>query len=96
MKISRDEAKRVADLAHLAFDDAALDRLASEMTKILTYIDQLAEVDVSAVESGAAGFSRPAPTPLREDVPSSQPADPQRNAPSWDAGHFVVPKVIGE
>ncbi len=92
MNITRDEAKKIADLAHLAFDDAALDRMASEMTKILTYIDQLAEVDV------AAGVSRPAAeaTPLREDVVGSQPADPERNAPAWDSGHFVVPKVIGE
>jgi aspartyl-tRNA(Asn)/glutamyl-tRNA(Gln) amidotransferase subunit C len=92
VKITRDEAKKIADLAHLAFDDGALDRMASEMTKILTYIDQLAEVDV------AAGSSRPAsePTPLRDDVAGSQPADPERNAPAWDSGHFVVPKVIGE
>jgi aspartyl-tRNA(Asn)/glutamyl-tRNA(Gln) amidotransferase subunit C len=92
MKITRDEAKRIADLAHLAFDDAALDRMASEMTKILTYIDQLAEVDVSA----AADFSGPSATPLRDDVIGSQPADPARNAPAWDSGHFVVPKVIGD
>ena len=92
MKITREEAKAIADLAHLAFDDAALDRMASEMTKILTYIDQLAEVEVGV----ATGSSRPSPTPLREDVVTSQPADPQRNAPAWDSGHFVVPKVIGE
>ena len=92
MNITRDEAKNIADLAHLAFDDAALDRMAAEMTKILTYIDQLAEVDLSV----AADFSRPETTPLRDDVVGSQPADPARNAPAWDSGHFVVPKVIGE
>jgi aspartyl-tRNA(Asn)/glutamyl-tRNA(Gln) amidotransferase subunit C len=92
MKISRDDAKKIADLAHLAFDDAALDRMASEMTKILTYIDQLAEVEVGEV-GGAEGERA---TPLREDVTGSQPADPERNAPAWDSGHFVVPKVIGE
>ena len=91
MNITRDDAKKIADLAHLAFDDAALDRMAAEMTKILTYIDQLAEV-----EGVAAGFSRPEPTPLREDVVSSQRVDPAGNAPAWDSGHFVVPKVIGE
>jgi aspartyl-tRNA(Asn)/glutamyl-tRNA(Gln) amidotransferase subunit C len=91
MKITREEAKKIADLAHLAFDDAALDRMAAEMTKILTYIDQLAEVEVGV----AADFRRPA-TPLRDDVVTSQPADPARNAPAWDSGHFVVPKVIGE
>jgi aspartyl-tRNA(Asn)/glutamyl-tRNA(Gln) amidotransferase subunit C len=91
VKISRDEAKTIADLAHLAFDDAALDRMAAEMTKILTYIDQLAEVEV-----GEVGAAEGRATPLREDVVGSQPADPARNAPAWDNGHFVVPKVIGE
>jgi aspartyl-tRNA(Asn)/glutamyl-tRNA(Gln) amidotransferase subunit C len=92
MKITREEAKRIADLAHLAFDDAALDRMAAEMTKILSYIDQLAEVDVGV----AADSSAPDATPLRDDVVGSQPADPARNAPEWDSGHFVVPRVIGE
>jgi aspartyl-tRNA(Asn)/glutamyl-tRNA(Gln) amidotransferase subunit C len=92
VKIAREEAKKIADLAHLAFDDAALDRMAAEMTKILTYIDQLAEVEVGE----AADFTRPLATPLRDDVVGSQPADPARNAPAWDSGHFVVPKVIGD
>ena len=43
MNIDREEARRVAGLAHLEFDDAGLDRMASEMTRILTYIDQLRE-----------------------------------------------------
>ena len=91
MKISRDEAKRIADLAHLAFDDAALDRMASEMTKILSYIDQLAEAEIGEVAAAGGGA-----TPLRDDLPGSQPADPARNAPEWDDGFFVVPRVIGE
>jgi aspartyl-tRNA(Asn)/glutamyl-tRNA(Gln) amidotransferase subunit C len=92
VNITRDEAKKIADLAHLAFDDAALDRMASEMTKILTYIDQLAEVEIA----GDAGLKPGLPTPLRDDSVGSQPANPERNAPDWDSGHFVVPKVIGE
>lgn len=97
MKISRDEAKRIADLAHLAFDDTALDRMAAEMTKILTYIDQLAEVDGRPGFSPAEGPAGLKPgLPLRDDVIASQPADPARNAPEWGNGYFVVPKVIGE
>ena len=93
MNITRDEAKRIADLAHLAFDDEALDQMAKEMTKILDYIDQLAEVEVAASDAGPTSASS---TPLREDVVGSQAADPARNAPDWDDGYFVVPKVIGE
>lgn len=95
MKIDRTEAKRIADLAHLEFDEAALERMAGEMTKILSYIDQLREVDIAGFEDVAAGEQ----TPLRDDVPHP-PADRSAvaaNAPAFsDDGHFIVPKVIGD
>ena len=93
MRVSRDEVRRIADLAHLAFDDAGLDRMAEELTKILSYIDQLNEVDVRGFEEHAEGA-----TPLRDDTPrpSIDRALVERNAPAWDEGHFVVPKVIGD
>jgi aspartyl-tRNA(Asn)/glutamyl-tRNA(Gln) amidotransferase subunit C len=93
MKIDRKEAARIAALAHLEFDDVGLDRMAEEMTKILSYIDQLSEVDVSGFEETAsveAAFER-------EDLlrPSLDQRLVSRNAPSWAEGCFVVPKVIG-
>jgi aspartyl-tRNA(Asn)/glutamyl-tRNA(Gln) amidotransferase subunit C len=92
MEIDRDEARRVAELAHLEFDDAGLDRMAAEMTKILTYIDQLREVDTIGFEERDLTV-----TPLREDEPrpSIDPEQVSRNAPAWRDGFFVVPKVIG-
>ena len=92
MKIDRGEARRIAGLAHLEFDEAGLDRMAAEMTKILTYIDQLREVDIEGFEERA-----PEVTPFRDDEPH-QPLDRElvaRNAPAWRDGLFVVPKVIG-
>ena len=89
MKITRDEARRIAELAHLDFDDAGLERMADEMTKILSYIDQLREVEGGTDKSVGA-------TPMREDV--ARPGVPlesvERNAPAFHDGHFVVPKVI--
>lgn len=92
MDIDRDEARRVAELAHLEFDDAGLDRMASEMTKILTYIDQLREVAASWFEERDVTV-----TPFREDEPrpSVEREQAARNAPAWRDGFFVVPKVIG-
>jgi aspartyl-tRNA(Asn)/glutamyl-tRNA(Gln) amidotransferase subunit C len=92
MKIDRDEARRVAALAHLELDDSGLDRMASEMTKILTYIDQLREVDIEGFEERDATV-----TPFREDEPRPglDRALIERNAPAWRDGLFVVPKVIG-
>ncbi len=93
MKITREEARHIADLAHLQFEDDALDRMAAEMTKILNYIDQLREVE--AAEDGGPPLKA---TPLREDVARAgvDRDAVARNAPAWRDGHFVVPKVIGE
>ncbi len=89
MKIDRDEARRIATLAHLEFDDAGLDRMAAEMTKILGYIESLPnpESRISNLESE---------TPLRADEvrPSVDRDAVARNAPEWEDGFFVVPPVI--
>lgn len=93
MNITRDEARRIAALAHLEFDDASLDRLAAEMTKILGYIDQLREVSGDDEE---APRSTPALQNLRDDVPRGG-IDQEaiaRNAPEFENGFFIVPKVI--
>jgi aspartyl-tRNA(Asn)/glutamyl-tRNA(Gln) amidotransferase subunit C len=92
MKITPDESRRVADLAHLEFDESGLETMAAEMTKILTYIDQLAEVDVSGVAAAAV-----APTPMHDDVPRPS-VDRElvaHNAPAWSDGCFLVPRVVG-
>jgi aspartyl-tRNA(Asn)/glutamyl-tRNA(Gln) amidotransferase subunit C len=92
MKITVDEARRIAGLAHLEFDEPGLERMAAEMSKILGYIDQLAEVDVAGVAEATPGA-----TPLRDDLPQGG-IDRElvaRNAPAWSDGFFLVPKVIG-
>jgi aspartyl-tRNA(Asn)/glutamyl-tRNA(Gln) amidotransferase subunit C len=92
MQITRDEARRIAALAHLEFDEPGLDRMADEMTKILGYIDQLAEADVRGVEVPAV----PA-TPMREDVIRVGVGREliECNAPAWSDGCFLVPRVVG-
>ena len=100
MKIDRDEARRIAALAHLEFDDAALDRMAAEMSAILGYVESLGSVEDSRprlsgeTERGQAG--RLSSTPLRDDVvqPSVDRDLVARNAPDWDDGFFIVPPVI--
>ena len=95
MQITREEAGRIAALAHLRFDDAGLDRMAAEMTDILSYIEQLAAAPVMQ-----ADVSTPtgAGAPLRDDVPA--PGIDRElvaaNAPSWSDGYFLVPRVLGD
>ena len=87
MKVSKDEARRIADLAHLEFDDASLDRLAAEMTKILGYIERLPADGAAGDPARGEGIPRagsPA-APLRDDAVTA----------TLNMGDFfVVPKVI--
>lgn len=93
MKIDRNEAARIAALAHLDFDDASLDRIASELSTILDYVDQLKDVDTPPAGVDTAVHA----TPLREDLPlaSLDHEAVARNAPEFAYGFFVVPKVLG-
>jgi aspartyl-tRNA(Asn)/glutamyl-tRNA(Gln) amidotransferase subunit C len=93
MKIDRDEARRIAALAHLEFDDEGLDRMAAEMTKILGYIETLPG-DFGPRSSGPR--SPVDATPLREDnvTSSVDRNEVARNAPEFENGFFIVPAVI--
>ncbi len=91
-----DKAK-VADIARLArirVADEELEGLAAELSNILTWIEQLNEVDTSAVP------------PMTSVVEMTLPQRPDRvddggyrddilaNAPERAKGFFVVPKVL--
>ena len=97
MKITREEARRIADLAHLEFDDASLDRLAGEMTKILEYVESLPLTRPSATLSPLPrGEGADGDTPLRDDEvrPSIDRDVIAQNAPAFSDGFFVVPRFI--
>jgi aspartyl-tRNA(Asn)/glutamyl-tRNA(Gln) amidotransferase subunit C len=95
LSITRDELARIAALAALDIDDAALPDMVTQVGRILAYVSQL-----SAVESAAgmpAGSARHGvPQPLRRDeVRSGAPLDPRAFAPQLADGLFVVPRVSG-
>ena len=91
MKIDREEARRIAGLAHLEFDDAGLDAVAADMTSILSYIEQLREASADEFEESDGTVLA-----MREDEPrpSLERSAVEANAPAWRDGFFVVPKVI--
>lgn len=95
MKITLEEVRRIAGLAHLDFPDDELRRLAGDLDRILQYVDQLARLDVGEVEPAAA-VSTEGPKP-REDrlLPCLTQEQALANAPKSGRGHFRVPRVIG-
>ena len=99
MSVDTATVKKVASLARIAIDDAAAERLVPELNNILSWIEQLGEVDTASVKPMTAVI--PNTLRLRDDVANADPltADGVRdkvlaNAPGAQHGFFTVPKVI--
>ena len=94
MKLSPKDAARVAKLARLEFDDAALEKVSGELDQILNYMDKLAEVDTEGVEplyTPVEHVSRLREDEVRKDVKRE---DVLSNAPEDDGQFFIVPKIV--
>ena len=94
MKITRDEVRNVAMLARLELTEDEEIAFASDLDRILTYVDMLSELDTAAIEPTA--HVADIRNPLRTDRVTSQPATDAllEGAPSRDADYFKVPKII--
>lgn len=94
MAIDKDTVRKVAKLARLAVPEDRLEPLASELSGILKWIEQLDEVDIEGVEAMASAVE--ADLPMRDDVVTdgNRPQDIVANAPKTEDNFFVVPKVV--
>ncbi|UIP06567.1 Asp-tRNA(Asn)/Glu-tRNA(Gln) amidotransferase subunit GatC [Erythrobacter sp. SDW2] len=99
MSVDKATVAKIASLARIKLDDAALERMAPELNKILGFVEQLGEVDTSEVEPMTAVI--PNTLRLRDDVVDADPLTGGgvrdkvlANAPAAEHGFFGVPKVI--
>jgi len=94
MSVDASTVRHIAKLARIAVSDAEVEALALELSNILGWIEQLAEVDVAGVAPMTAVI--PNELRLREDVVTEggRQADILANAPVAEHGFFAVPKVI--
>ena len=94
MSIDAATVKKVARLARIKVEDAELEPLAAELSGILTWIEQLNEVDTEGVAPMAS--TEAVTLPMRDDVVTDggSAAPVLANAPKADRGFFVVPKVV--
>jgi aspartyl-tRNA(Asn)/glutamyl-tRNA(Gln) amidotransferase subunit C len=97
LKLTEDQVRYVSDLANLELTKEEVTRMSHELGEILTYIEQLNEVDTAHVAPMAeALYEADEIATLREDV-LRQPMSNQEvlaNAPLAGNGYFKVPKVI--
>ena len=94
MAIDAATVKKVANLARIRVPEERHEQLAQELTGIMAWIEQLAEVDTDGVEPMTSVVD--AKLPLRADVVTDggDPAKILANAPKAKGGFFVVPKVV--
>lgn len=94
MSIDIETAAKVAKLARIRVDAAALPALAEEFNGILGFIEQLGEVDVEGVEPMTS--VTPQRLARRADLVTDGGMQERilSNAPDAREGFFAVPKVV--
>ncbi|SFR15279.1 Asp-tRNA(Asn)/Glu-tRNA(Gln) amidotransferase subunit GatC [Poseidonocella sedimentorum] len=94
MSIDKDTAARVAKLARIRVEEDALPALAEEFNNILTFIEQLGEVDVEGVEPMTSVTPQKLKRRADEVTAGGHPEAVLKNAPDAREGFFAVPKVV--
>lgn len=96
MSVTKEDVKKIAELARLEFSDSEIVNYTTEMNKILGYVEKLNELDTKDVEP----LSHPIENSnvFREDVTkiSTEREKALGNAPDKTSEHFKVPKVINQ
>ncbi len=94
MSVDADTVRRVAHLARIAVAEDEVESLKSELNAILTFVEQLAEVNVEGVEPMTSV------TPMAMKMRDDQVTDGGivdaviANAPAHEQHFFLVPKVV--
>ena len=98
MPINQSDIEKVAQLAHLELAEEELKTFGSQIAEIVSYVEQLNEVDTSNVEPALGGL-----TPEGERTDTSREDEIEGSlgqkaalaeAPDPASGHFRVPKVL--
>jgi aspartyl-tRNA(Asn)/glutamyl-tRNA(Gln) amidotransferase subunit C len=94
MALNKAEVAHIAALARIRLDDAELEPLAAELSRILGWVEQLGELDTDGVSPMTSVAAMR--LPMREDVVTDGDCRDAilGNAPHQARGFFAVPKVV--
>ena len=94
MSVTKDDVRKVARLSRIAVSEQHVEELVGELNGILSWIDQLNEVDIEGVEPMTSVVETT--LPMREDIVTDGDIQDQvlANAPRTEDGFFVVPKAV--
>jgi aspartyl-tRNA(Asn)/glutamyl-tRNA(Gln) amidotransferase subunit C len=93
-RLTRDDVAKVALLGRLKLSAEELERMTSQLGRVLEYVDILNEVDTQSVEPLAHPIELA--NVFREDVerPCLSREEALANAPKTDGRFFVVPAIL--
>ncbi len=98
MPISESDIEKIAQLAHLEITDDERRMFAPQIAEIVSYVEQLNEIDTTASEPALGGLTpegeRTEASRADEVQPSLGQAVALEEAPDPASGHFRVPKVL--
>ncbi|MBC8986917.1 MULTISPECIES: Asp-tRNA(Asn)/Glu-tRNA(Gln) amidotransferase subunit GatC [Pedobacter] len=94
MTIDKETIYKVADLARIAIEEKEVDSLMGDMNKILTFMEQLNELDTKGV--APLVYMNEEENVWREDVVKQEisVADGLKNAAKHNENFFMVPKIL--
>ena len=94
MALDKAVVAHIAALARIRLSEAELEALADELSHILTWVEQLNEVDTSGVAPMASAAA--ASLPMRDDTVTDGDCREAilGNAPRSAHGFFTVPKAV--
>ncbi|NCD69851.1 Asp-tRNA(Asn)/Glu-tRNA(Gln) amidotransferase subunit GatC [Mucilaginibacter agri] len=94
MKITEDTVDKIAHLARLEVNANEKEQLMADMSRILSFMEKLNEIDTSNVEPLV--YMTEEVNTFREDVVKEVITHEEalQNAPEHDENYFLIPKVI--
>lgn len=94
MKITDETIDHLAHLARLEFNGAQKEKIKSDLTRIIAFVDQLSTVDTNGVEPLI--FMTETENVLRDDVDTVTISQKEalKNAPVHDSDYFKIPTVL--
>ena len=93
--LTRQEVEKIAHLARLAITEAEMPVYVTSLSSIVTFVDELARVETGTVEPMAHPLDGQHQRLRADAVTETDHHEKyQLNAPSVQAGLYVVPRVI--
>lgn len=94
MKITTEEAEKIALLSRFEFEPRDLEKMRESMNSILSHMEELNQYDTENVNPTAHAVEQY--NVMREDEPHKSFTNEEAllNAPEKEDGYFKVPKII--